>query len=259
MKLATSKTYILTNAPNEISWKVDNVTMEEILVAKYLGVTIQVRRRSMIGVYEKDMIRKTTNYAYAIMNPSRGVLDRAMVAKRLWESCTIPEILYCVEAMTLKKTTIVELERLQGMVGRFILQIPASSSKVLTWMDAGLMPMAHRIQTRQALFIWNILKTKSNTFLMEVLREILEDPKDRWVKSWEEIQRDVGTIAKFGSKKELQIAMSDRAVSFVVTTKREHSSVVAASQPWKWFRLQGFGNDSRASKALCRIQAGNAE
>ena len=72
MKLATSKTYILTNAPNEISWMVDNVTMEEILVAKYLGVTIQVRRRSMIGVYEKDMIRKTSNYAYAIMNPSRG-------------------------------------------------------------------------------------------------------------------------------------------------------------------------------------------
>ena len=83
MKLATSKTYILTNAPNEISWKVDNVTIEEILVAKYLGVTIQVHGWSMIGVYEKDMIRKATNYAYAIMNLSRGVLDRAMVAKRL--------------------------------------------------------------------------------------------------------------------------------------------------------------------------------
>ena len=259
MKLATSKTYILTNSPNEISWKVDNVTIEEILVAKYLGVTIQVRGRSMIGVYEKDMIRKATNYAYAIMNLSRGVLDRAMVAKRLWESCAIPAILYCVEAVTLKKATVVELERLQGMVGRFILQIPSSSSKVLTWMDAGLMPMAHRIQTRQALFIWSILKSKSNTLLMEVLRELLEHPTDPWVKSWVEIQRDVGTIATFVSKKELQKAMSDRAVSFVVTTKRAHSSVVAASQPWKWFRLQGFVNDSRASKTLCRIRAGNAE
>ena len=73
------------------------------------------------------------------------------------------------------------------------------------------------------------------------------------------IQRNVGTIATFASKKELQKAMSDIAVSFVVTTKREHSSVVAASQPWKWFRLHGFVNDSRASKALCRIGAGNAE
>ena len=52
-------------------------------MAKYLGVTVQVCGRSMIGVYEKDMIRKATNYAYAIMNLSRGVLDRAMVAKRL--------------------------------------------------------------------------------------------------------------------------------------------------------------------------------
>ena len=128
MKLATSKTYILTNAPNETSWKVDNATIE---------VTIQVRGRSMIGVYEKDMIRKATNYAYAIMNLSRGVLDRAMVAKRLWESCAIPSILYCVEAVTLKKDTVVELERLQGLVGTFILQIPSSSFKVLTWIDAG--------------------------------------------------------------------------------------------------------------------------
>ena len=94
---------------------------------------------------------------------------------------------------------------------------------------------------------------------MEVLRELLEHPTDTWVKSWVKIQRDVGTIATFASKKELQKAMSDTAVSFVVTTKREHSSVVAASQPWKWFRLQGFVNDSRMSKALCKIRAGNAE
>ena len=85
---------------------------------KYSGVTIQVRGRSMIGVYEKDMICKVTNYEYAIMNLSRGVLDRSMVAKRLWEVCAIPSIWYCVEAVTLKKSTIEELERLQGLKGR---------------------------------------------------------------------------------------------------------------------------------------------
>ena len=76
MKLATSQIFL----PNEISWKVDNVTIEEILVAKYLGVTIQVHGTSLIEGYEKDMILKDTNYVYAIMNLSRGVLDRAMVA-----------------------------------------------------------------------------------------------------------------------------------------------------------------------------------
>ena len=110
-----------------------------------------------------------------------------MVAKRLWESCAIPAFLYCVEAVTLKKSTIVELEGLQGMVGRFILQIPASSSKVFTWMDAGLMLMVHRIQTRQTLYIWSILKTKSNTLLMEILCELLST-----LQPLGEIQREVG-------------------------------------------------------------------
>ena len=55
---------------------------------------------------------------------------------------------------------------------------PCSSSRVLTWMDAGLMPLAHRIQTRQALFIWSVLKTKGNTQLMKVLRELLKHPTD---------------------------------------------------------------------------------
>ena len=121
------------------------------------------------------------------------------------------------------------------------------------------MPIALRIQTRQGLFIWGILKTKSNTLLMELSRELLKHPSDSWVKSLVEIQWEVGIIAEFTSKKELQKAMSARAVSFVVSTKREHSSMIAAPLPWKWFQLQGFVNDSRASKVLLRIWAGNAE
>ena len=35
-----------------------------------------------------------------------------------------------------------------------------TSSRVLNWMDASLMPMAHKIQTRQVLFICSVLKTK---------------------------------------------------------------------------------------------------
>ena len=42
MILSTSKTYILTNSRNQGSWKVEEDTIEEILVAKYLGVSIQV-------------------------------------------------------------------------------------------------------------------------------------------------------------------------------------------------------------------------
>ena len=67
------------------------------------------------------------------MNLSRGVLDRSMVAKRLREVCVIPAIWYCVEAVTLKKSSIESKE-----TARFKRQIPVSSSMVLTWMDSGL-------------------------------------------------------------------------------------------------------------------------
>jgi hypothetical protein len=47
------------------------------------------------------------------------------------------------------KRTLSELERIQCMVGKFILQVPASMSNVLVWCDAGLMPIKQRIQCRQ--------------------------------------------------------------------------------------------------------------
>ena len=72
MTLSTSKTYILTNSRNQGSWKVEEETIEEILVAKYLGVNIQVRGRSMVGKYESDIIRRATNCAFTIMNLTRG-------------------------------------------------------------------------------------------------------------------------------------------------------------------------------------------
>ena len=58
MKLATTKTYILSNANYNVSWKIKNDTIEEILIAKYLGIHVQVRGRNMIGGYEDKMIKK---------------------------------------------------------------------------------------------------------------------------------------------------------------------------------------------------------
>ena len=71
-----------------------------------------------------------------------------------------------------------ELERIQNMIGRFILQVPASTSRALAWIDAGLMPMEYMIHNKQALFIYNILKTKRNPTLLKILRQSLEHPED---------------------------------------------------------------------------------
>ena len=259
MKLSTSKTYILTNSRNQGSWKVEGETIEEILIAKYLGVNVQVRGRSMIGKYESEILRRATNYAYTIMNLTRGAFDRSYVARRLWEACAIPAILYCSEAMVFTKSTLAELERIQCMVGRFILQVPQSTSRVLVWCDAGLMPMEHRIHCRQAVLIWNISRTKNNVVLISVLRHLLESPGDPWVKAWMNIQSDIGIIADFERKQLLVKAMSDRAVKFVIRVLRTHSSMDTLPQPWSWFKLQPYVTDSKASKTLSMVRGGNAQ
>jgi len=74
MTLATSKTYIISNATYDINWSVNSETIEEILVANYLGVKLQLRGRNIIGQYEEIMINRAMSYAYAIMNLTRGVL-----------------------------------------------------------------------------------------------------------------------------------------------------------------------------------------
>ena len=72
MTLATSKTYIISNATYDVNWSVNSETIEEILVAKYLGVKIQLRGRNIIGQYEEIMIKRAMSYAYTIMSLTRG-------------------------------------------------------------------------------------------------------------------------------------------------------------------------------------------
>ena len=258
MTLSTSKTYILTNSRNQGFWKVEEETIEEILIAKYLGVSIQVRGRSMVGKYESDVIRRATNCAFSIMNLTRGSMDRSLVARRLWEACAIPSILYCSEAMVFTRKTLAELERIQCMVGRFILQVPASTSRVLVWCDAGLMPMEHRIQCRQALLIWNICKEKNNDKLLAVLRHLLDAQGDPWVKSWMKIQRDIGLIMEYDRKHVLVKAMADRAVKYVLSVLRTQPTMATLPQPWIWFKPQPHVTDSKASKTLNMVRGGNA-
>ena len=89
------------------------------------------------------------------------------------------------------------------MVGRFILQVPASTSRALAWIDAGLMPMQYRIYMRQAGFIYDIFKTKNNPTMLKILREQLNNPSDPWTKSWLKIEKTVGNIFSYKKKQVL--------------------------------------------------------
>ena len=257
MGLAVSKTFILTNAQNPVDWSVDDETIEEVLAAKYLGVNMQIRGRNVVGQYEVVMLKRANGCAMSIMNLTRGGLDRALIAKKLWEACAIPAILYCVEALCVSKKTVDELDRIQNMVGRFILQVPSSTSRSLAWMDAGLTPMQDRIEARQANYIWSAVKARANTTIHKILMFLLTRPENKWVKSWMRIQSGIGLIPSYQSRKALNAALRCRAIDHVMAVKAEHTTMSVVPQPRSWFKLQSHVTDSVASRTLCCVRAGN--
>ena len=80
-----------------------------------------------------------------------------------------------------------ELERIQNIVGQLLLEEPASTSRALAWVDAGLMPMQYRIYLSKAGFI-HIFKDKNNPKLLKILIEQPDNPSDPWTKSWRKIE-----------------------------------------------------------------------
>ena len=133
------------------------------------------------------------------------------------------------------------------------------NSNALAWIDAGLMPMQHRIQACQAGIIWNIHKTKNNVTLQLILRELLDCPSDPWTKAWMQIQNKIGLIHGFEKKGHLKKALTGMAVTRVMSVKSAHSTLKSLLKWWGWFKLQGYVNDSTTSTILCMIRGGNAQ
>ena len=92
MQFSVEKTHILTTGPKDKWWRVD----KETLAAKYLGVEVQLRGRNTMR-REKELVNIARRTSHAILSLTRTGLDRARVARILWESCALPTCLYGVQ------------------------------------------------------------------------------------------------------------------------------------------------------------------
>ena len=62
------------------------------------------------------MITQARAKAYTILNLTREGINRAKIARTLWETCVIPAVLYATEIMILKEGVIEELDKIQRTV-----------------------------------------------------------------------------------------------------------------------------------------------
>ena len=258
MKLLVEKTVILSSGPVGCRWVVsgDEPSLEASLIAKYLGVDLSIRGRNLVKAREARMISTARAYAHTIMGCTRTGLDRSATAQRLWECCAIPAILYAVEAMVVSKATVAELEKIQSSIARFILQVPRSTSKVIGYTDAGLMPIEHRIVARSLGYLQALTNRKKDPILKGVVASVLEDTSDPWTAQAQAWTQMVGFTTLAGvSKSRVSTQVELWSTSRIQSMIKDHRSLVALSEPDRWFTIQPHVNDSSQSRILNRFRA----
>ena len=85
----------MSTGPVDRSWRIGKTDdyLEESLLAKYLGINLQLRGRNILK-HEQDIVKIARRYAFSILSLTRAGLDRAIVARKLWEMCALPAFTY---------------------------------------------------------------------------------------------------------------------------------------------------------------------
>ena len=253
MKLSVDKTVMLSTGTGNTSWKISDSEpiLESALVAKYLGVEVGVKGRNLVKAREAKMIQTARAYAHTIMGCTRVGLDRSLTASTLWESCAIPAILYATEAMVITKATISELDKIQGAVARFVLQLPSSASKVSAYLDAGMKPFGLRLKARQLLFLHAATRPRKDKLVRMVVESILADGSDPWTA---QVQEGINSFFS-ANRRIIKEAIKQYQVNTVRSLKGGFSSLAWMSEPVRWFTLQPHVNDSQESRTINRFRA----
>ena len=127
MKMSEPKTYIATLS-QENKWVCDGeneyLSFEESLGFTYLGIDYRLKGRDFLGDHFDRMKKKADKYVYAILNLTRDLLDRSVVARSLWEVCAVPAVMYGSEACVVAKGVLSDLEEKQRIIAAFVTGLP---------------------------------------------------------------------------------------------------------------------------------------
>ena len=257
MKQSVDKTVMLSTGTGSTSWKIsDSEPTLESALAKYLGVEVGVKGRNLVKAREAKMIQTARAYAHTIMGCTRVGLDRSLTASSLWESCAIPAFLYATEAMVISKATIAELDKIQGAVARFVLQLPSSASKVSAYLDAGMKPIDLRLKARQLMFLHAATRPKKDKLVRMVVETILADKFDPWTAQVQEEINNLPLRNFFSANRRLiKEVIKQYQIDTIRSKKGGFSSLAWMSEPVKWFTLQPHVNDSQESRTLNRFRS----
>ena len=244
----------------------DTYSLDLVLAFKYLGINISCTPYKIFKAQREAMIKKAHCYKNSILSLVRSGPDRSELAYTIWKSCALPSILFGSEITPLTQEVLTELEKCNTAIGKYILQIPRSSSNVATYIDAGLQPIKALIAERVLKYA-NLTMQKSSTHWAKIaMNENIQmgeaSPYTRYLMKWR-METNCYEYQNISMKSTLR----KWCISDVLAQQRTTSYTTFAMKnrdmtEHPWFKTKSWVNDSTASKTLasfrvCNIGLGN--
>ena len=135
-------------------------------------------------------LAKATNKGIGIISVIMAMLQEISfgshlfeIASILRESLFINGILWNIETWyDVKAKDITELEKIDKLLMKRILNVPASTPSALLYLELGLIPLQYTIQARRLMFLWYILTRQEDDLLLKFFNAQMNEPcKNDWV------------------------------------------------------------------------------
>lgn len=176
--------YNMENAPNDI----ENIEVKSNI--KYLGITVE-NSRNMFKAQKTSMIvkaQKMANMTYSVIAKS---CNKLLIGKTFWKSLVLPSVLYGTNVITLTENECKQLQVIENGVYRKILGAPAYAPNCTLRGDVGASLMITRVILGRLQYIRSIMQGR-NDMLKEMLEEMMEDEKNKWMKTTKKYLDKVG-------------------------------------------------------------------
>ena len=229
----------------------DSLTLESVISFKNLGMYLNSSSYGLFKDFNNQARVKANNYLHSVLSLVRSGPDRSQLAYSLWTQCAIPSILYGCEILPFTQATLDEIERVQTIVGKFILQIPRNSTNVCTNIDGGLRPVWSAVAEKVLLYAHNTMKKPSSNWAKLAMDDNLklgcQSPYTRNLIKWKEATNSFGKTpdqikecVKQSAIKDVLEKQSVNCVSSFALSTPGPSSENSWFKPKKWVNDSGF-------------------
>ena len=241
----------------------DTITLDQALAFKYLGITVSSRPYGLFKAHNENVKAKARQYLYRVLSLVKTGPDRSNLAFSLWRNVALPAILYGCEVVPLNQDTIQEIERCQARVGKFMLQLPVSSTNVSTNIDCGFRPVWSIIAERVLNYASRVMgMPPSNWAKLAFEYHLGTKPASSYLKylmKWKDATQTFGVHSKQVGKNVKYFAIQDIINSKKMTSTTAFPlSFPGLTKHTRWFRPKPWVNDSGFTKIFAEFRTCNA-